>query len=177
MKVRLHKSDDDLQQILHLQKRNHKDFITPKQAEKEGYVTVRHSLESLKAICGNDGHVIAMDGGHVIGYALTMHSYYAEHIPVLQEMMDQIRTLIGDIEFLIVGQLCVDINWRGKGVVAVMYDHMKNMFGDAYPGIYTEIALDNPRSMRSHIKCGFQVMKSYHNQNGKQWNIVYCNWT
>lgn len=58
MEVRLHQTEDDLRQILHLQKQNHKDLISPKQAEQEGYLTLKHDLDTLATICGSDGHVI-----------------------------------------------------------------------------------------------------------------------
>ena len=139
MNVRLHHTTEDLRQILHLQKQNHKDFIPKDQAQKEGYVTVLHDLRSLSEICGDDGHVIATDAqGKVIGYALTMHSTYADKIPVLYELMEQLRIIIGQNRFLIMGQLCVAKAWRGKGVVGTMYDHMRESFKDQYAGIYTD---------------------------------------
>ena len=176
MKVRLHSTTEDLLQILDLQKRNHKDAISREQAVKEGYVTVRHNMESLSEICGEDGHVIAVYNNEVVGYALTMHSMYAEKIPELIELMEQLRSIEDNQEFLIMGQLCVAKEWRGKGVVKNMYAHMKDCFVDRYPGIYTEVASDNLRSLKAHIKCGYQVIHTYDNRAGKEWKIVYCDW-
>ena len=177
MNIKLHHTKDELRQILKLQKQNHKDFIPKDQAQKEGYVTVLHDLRSLSEICGDDGHVIATDAqGKVIGYALTMHSTYADKIPVLYELMEQLRIIIGQNRFLIMGQLCVAKAWRGKGVVGTMYDHMRESFKDRYAGIYTEIASDNFRSLKAHEKCGYKVVHTYLNKAGKEWKIVHCNW-
>ena len=176
MEVRLHRSDEDLEQILHLQKQNHKDLIDQSEAQKEGYVTVRHDIDALKEICQPDGHVIALHEGRVIGYALTMHSQYAEAIPVLSELMDQMKAIEGSRPFLIMGQLCVAKDWRGKGVVRELYNHMKTALGEKYDGIYTEVAADNPRSMKAHLKNGYQLVKTYSNSAGKPWHLIYCNW-
>ena len=105
-----------------------------------------------------------------------MHSTFADKIPVLYELMEQLKIIGGGNPFLIIGQLCVAREWRGKGVVGAMYDLMRESFTDRYTGIYTEIASDNLRSLRAHEKCGYQVVHTYLNKAGKEWKIVHCNW-
>ena len=176
MIVRFHKDDEELLQILQLQQKNDRSIISQAEFQKEGFLTLQHTIDDLKNICGNNGHTVAIYEDVVIGYALTMLSNHHRQIPALGEMINKIEQLKGETSFLVMGQVCVDKLWRGHGVFGLMYNHIKHQFEERYHGIYTEIDEENPRSIRAHEKVGFKTVTKYKNSVGKTWYLVYWKW-
>lgn len=63
IKYSLSKNDEELQQILDLQKENLPAFISVEEQGREGFVTVHHHLDLLRAMNAPFPHVIAKDQG------------------------------------------------------------------------------------------------------------------
>jgi hypothetical protein len=174
--------ETDFDQILELQLINHKSNISHEQALKEGFVTVRHTKDVLKAICKPYGHVIAKKDNKVVGYALVMMPDHTSIIPEL-EMMGQVLAKLNyldkpvlDYRFMIMGQICVAAEVRGKGVFDRMYEYMKNYLKVDFDIIVTEIAERNQKSMKAHQRCGFTVFHTYLEEEiDELWNMVVLN--
>lgn len=100
----------ELEQILALQQRNLPKNISQEESTKEGFVTVEHSLETLKSMNDVCGHIIAMDDGQVVGYALCMHPKFSGDIEVLRPMFMEIETALNDdVRYMVMGA-----NLRGQ---------------------------------------------------------------
>ncbi len=99
---------EELQQVLELQSRNLKQHIPLAEKEKEGFVTLQHSLEILALMHAIQPSVIAVDEGRVIGYALAK--------PIQQ------------YKFYVMGQVCIDKSYRGTGVFAALYEKHRELF-------------------------------------------------
>ena len=61
---------------------------------------------------------------------------------------------------MVVGQLCVAKNYRGLGLVQQMYQHFKKSLSGEYDYCITDVAENNPRSLKVHLKTGFQVINT-----------------
>ena len=62
------KTDNDIRQIIELQKSNLPQNLTEEQKNSQGFVTVVHSFETLKKMNDAEASIIAKDGEKVIGY-------------------------------------------------------------------------------------------------------------
>ncbi|WP_242535689.1 GNAT family N-acetyltransferase [[Muricauda] lutisoli] len=117
---------EELEQILDLQQRNLPKNITEEESTKEGFVTVEHTLDVLKAMNEACGHIIAVDKNQVVGYALCMHPKFAEFIEVLRPMFREIdKILEGKLNYMAMGQICVAKSHRGQGIFRKLYQTMK----------------------------------------------------
>ena len=85
-------SDQELDEILQLQKENLPANISQNEADAEGFVTVNHDFDLLKKMNHPHQHVIAKDGEKVVGYALVMLRKWEKEIPVLIPMFEQINS-------------------------------------------------------------------------------------
>ncbi len=174
-------STEDLQQILNLQAMNLAENITDQELKEQGFVTVKHTLEVLSRMNHPFPHVIAKSSGKVIGYALVMLKDFAQDIPVLSPLFEQIiqlevdGDLLNNAEYFVMGQVCIDKNFRSKGVFYGLYQHMKTCMSSKYDYVVTEIAEHNIRSCRAHEKVGFRNIKNYQHQKDN-WNIVVWDW-
>ena len=63
------KTNEELQEILELQKQNLRHLITEEQKQKEGFVTLQHDFEILKKMNDACAHCIAKQDQKVVGYA------------------------------------------------------------------------------------------------------------
>jgi hypothetical protein len=56
-----------------------------------------------------------------------------------------------------------------------MYEYFKDCLSIQYDYCITDVASDNPRSLKAHLKTGFTVIDSL-NYGGISWNIVLWDW-
>jgi len=166
------RSRSELEYILELQRKNLPDKLSPQEKLTEGFVTVSHTLHLLERMNTRCGHVIAMDGTRLAGYALCMHPDFANDIPVLKPMFLRIAPLLPvDCRFIVMGQVCVDRAYRKKGVFRGLYSHMQSFLQDEYDLIITEVDATNTRSLGAHTAVGFSGLCSY-TSGGHNWEVI-----
>lgn len=169
--------DTELYQILDLQQKNHYDNVTREVQKKEGFLTVKHDFDLLKKMHEQQPHIIAKDGDEVVGYALSMLREIRNEIEVLRPMFDEIDKLISPEEnYLVMGQICVDVNYRRKGIFRGLYHKMKEDFSTKYDKLITEVDQKNLRSIQAHKAVGFEDLCAYESQ-GVFWDVVVWQWS
>lgn len=174
-------TDQDLQQILALQQVNLSKNISTEESRSQGFVTVEHDFEILKAMNDACPHIIAKVDDQVVGYTLVMLEQFKNRIPILIPMFEKVNQLqwnnriIGDLKYFIMGQVCIAKEWRGQGIFSGLYKQMKTALSDRFDCIITEIATRNTRSMRAHEKVGFEVLETYEGET-EEWAIVGWDW-
>ncbi len=167
-----------MEEILDLQRRNLPYVIDHSEKMSEGFVTVEHDLDTLSQIHGGLGHMVAKQDGKIIGYALTMLREYGDEIEVLRPMFQMFKQTtydnryLNEFDFVVMGQVCIDKRFRGKGIFRRLYSNMSQVLKENYQLIVTEIDTANSRSMNAHLGVGFQVIHIYRSDDGVEWHIV-----
>ena len=165
-------TDEELEQILALQQKNLPKNLSNAQMAKDGFLTVEHSYDILKEMNDVCPHIIAVENGQVIGYALCMHPKFAESIDILKPMFYEINKAIqGKTNYMVMGQICVAVSHRGMGLFRQLYVTMKSKLPPGFDSIITEVDAKNHRSMRAHQAIGFAELKRYHS-DGKEWSLI-----
>jgi GNAT superfamily N-acetyltransferase len=171
-----------LAQILHLQERNLAAHLSLAEASEQGFVTVRHDPQVLRQICGEHGHVAALDGDRVVGYALVMLKEFAGAIPVLVplfELLDRVSfgsASVGDLNYFVMGQVCVAREFRGTGVFRGLYGELAARMSGSFSLVVTEVATRNTRSLRAHAKVGFRSLHRYVSPEREEWDVIAWDW-
>ena len=172
----------ELSEILALQKVNLKENITENEMNNQDFLTVSHTLQDLKTLNNYENHLIVKDGEKVIGYILAMTAYSKHDIPILVpmfEIFDKINymgRLISAYNYIVIGQVCIDKNYRGQGILYHAYEAYRKNFSGKYEFAITEIATRNTHSIHVHKKIGFREMHTYTDANYIEWRIVSWNW-
>src|SRR5690606_320773 len=175
-------TDVELSEILALQKVNLKENITENEMNNHSFLTVSHTLQDLKTLNNYENHLIVKDGEKVIGYIFAMTAYSKHDIPILVpmfEIFDKINymgRLISAYNYIVIGQVCIDKNYRGQGILYHAYEAYRKFFSGKYDFANTEIATSNTRSIHVHKKIGFREMHTYTDANYIEWRIVSWNW-
>ncbi len=165
-------SNEELNQILELQRANIPSVISEEESKTEGFVTVHHNFDILKAMNDRCPHVIAKSNDNVVGYTLCMLKEFKADIEVLKPMFQQIEACLNNDEtYVIMGQVCVDKGFRKQGIFRGLYEYMKQELRLDFDMIITEVDVANTRSLDAHYTIGFKLLQSYQS-NGQDWALI-----
>lgn len=188
IKITLARKKTELKQIIALQQKNHLDTVDDQTAKDQGFVTAVHTYEVLEAMNNAAAHVIAKDGTKVVGYALTMKLDFSEDVPALVDLFDRQNAALrrnidrfpdldpDNLNYLVMGQVCVAEQARGQRIVDRMYKYMRSCYSLHYPYLVTAIDARNTRSRRVHERVGFEELDRFQMANGKDWILVVWHW-
>jgi Acetyltransferase (GNAT) family len=176
------KTNEDILQILELQKRNLPQNLTYEQITTQGFVTVIHSFNTLKKMNTIEQSIIAKDNDCVIGYLLAMTRKSKNDVPVLIPMFKVFDNVmynnkkISEYQYIVVGQVCIAEAYRGQGILDNCYTEYKKHFRDKYDFAITEIHNKNKRSINAHKRIGFNIIHNYQDSKGDDWDVVLWDW-
>lgn len=170
-------TDKHFEQILALQKQNHYAEISETQQNQNGFVFASHTLPVLKKMAAQMPQVIALCGGEVIGYNLAMSSTMADILPSLLPMFEEFNKwdyegkALSAYRFVVGGQVCVDENFRGMGLIRSLYQKTKEVIAEDFQLCITEISVRNINSLKAHQRIGFEVVGNY-DDGAENWNLM-----
>jgi hypothetical protein len=173
-------TDNDLIQILELQSKYHFGNISDEEKNNEGFLTAKHSFNQLKQINDAENAIIAVDNKKIIAYAIAMRKDACpSDMLVFKDLFETLESLeyknqkLSNFKMILVGQLCVDKEFRGMGVVPSLYKKFFECLKEKYDIAVTDISELNPRSLKAHIKSGFEVIHCFFdNYTQTNWNVV-----
>ena len=172
----------ELEGIKKLQQENLKKNLTEQESGIEGFVTAEYPMEFLERMHVETPSVIAKDGDLVAGYALVAVKGIRHEHELLADLFDSIdkiqyrNRLLKDSNYVVVGQLCVSKSYRGLGLVQKIYQYFKADLSLKFDYCITDVAKDNPRSLKAHLKSGFLIIDTLQ-YGGLGWDIILWDWT
>ena len=169
--------EEELRQILDLQRENRPGRLSTEEIAAEGFVTVEHTLDLLKRMHAIAPSIVARDGASLAGYALVMPLQCRSVIPILEPMFQRLDSLgMAEQRFYVMGQICVAKPWRGKGVFDLLYQAHRRHLRGTFDCSVTEVATRNTRSMRAHQRVGFKVIDRYRDATD-EWALLRWDWS
>ena len=165
-------SSTEMEEILVLQQKNLPGNIDEAEIATEGFLTVSHTSELLSRMNNVCPHIIAKSGDTLVGYALCMHPSFRDKIEVLKSMFVKIDALVDPgLDYIVMGQICIDKDYRRKGIFRGLYEYMGSELESDYDMIITEVDDENRRSLDAHYAVGFKEMIVYPS-HGRKWHMV-----
>ena len=174
-------NDSDLIGIKNLQQLNLRKNLNESTASAQGFLTAEYTLEYLKEMNDASPSIIAKDGDKVVGYALVATKEVRNGHDLMADLFNVIDTktykgqLLKEVNYVVVGQLCVAEAYRGQGLVKRLYDYYRDCLASEYEYLITDVAQANTRSLNAHKKSGFQVIDTLV-YGGIGWDIVLWDW-
>jgi GNAT superfamily N-acetyltransferase len=174
-------SKNELEQIFRLNWMNLKQNLSSKEQMQEGFVTWLYSIELLEQMHRLAPSIIVKDNGEVIAYALTTLKESRVFHPDLNAMFQNLQQVhykdkpLSSYDFYCMGQICVAKKYRGKGLAKALYQKHKEVYGNEYDFILTEISTRNFPSLKAHQNIGFETIYT-HRDEVDEWNVVVWNW-
>jgi Acetyltransferase (GNAT) family len=174
-------STEELQQILKLQQENLIPHLDETEMQSQGFVTLRHNLKILEQMHSLAPTVIIKEDEKVVAYALTMLQECRRLMPDLEPMFSLLDKLswnnkpLIEYSFYVMGQVCIDKQYRGRGLFDELYSHHKKIYQPQFDLFITEIATRNHRSIRAHERVGFKTIHT-HRDELDEWAVVGWDW-
>lgn len=84
--------------------------------------------------------------------------------------------IVSDYDYMLVGQACIDKDYRGQELIENCFRVYKEAFVERYDFSITEIAKSNIRSLKAHQKVGFEEIHSYIDADNTEWSVVVWDW-
>ena len=181
VKVTRVSSPNEIIGIRDLQALNLKQNITAEEAIEQGFLTAAYTIEYLQEMNVSSPSIIAKDGDKVVGYALVATKDIRKGHDLIEGLFDAIdaceynRKLLRDVNYVVVGQLCVAKEYRGQDLVQKLYGHFRDCLSNEFTYLVTDVAKANVRSLKAHKKRGFQVINEL-TYGGFGWDIVLWDW-
>lgn len=170
-------TDQHFEQILALQRKNHFSAISEEEQLNNGFVFASHDLQQLKLMSLQVPQIIAVCEGKVIGYNLAMTGSMENILPSLIPMFNEFKRWdyegkpLMDYNFIVGGQVCIDHDFRGRGLIGELYRKTRDTVGKDYELCVTEISIRNVNSLKAHQRIGFEVLGTY-DDGVEVWNLV-----
>ncbi|MDF2188153.1 GNAT family N-acetyltransferase [Paraflavitalea sp. CAU 1676] len=174
-------TDQELEQILQLQRKNLKQFISQEEKDAQGFLTIPFDLPMLQKLHAIAPSIIIKHGGEVVAYAMTVLLESRAEYALLEAMFASFERLqwkgkpLHDYRFYVMGQVCVSKEHRGKGLFDMLYQHHKEVYSPRFDFIITEISTSNYRSIQAHNRVGFETVHTY-TDSTDTWNMVIWDW-
>lgn len=159
IKIKLASTESELIEIKNLQRINLKGNLSVEEKNTQGFLTAEYSLAFLKKI-NQDSPAVILKKEKVVGYALAVSKKMGKFNKLLNHLIIEFDKRkfrdvnLADENYIVVGQLCVDKNFRGMGYVEKMYSLFRKTYR-GYRYCLTAVDLKNKRSRAIHKKCGF----------------------
>ncbi len=170
-------TDRHFEEILALQRRYHTRTLSREVQDVEGFVFAEHTVPLLRRMAAQSPQAIALSDGSVVAYCLTLPPSLRAEVPSLIPMFEQFeRTVyrgrpLTAWRFFVGGQVCVDREHRGQGLLARLYERLRTSLAPERELCVTEISTRNQVSLRAHEKMGFDVVAGYSDAQ-EEWVIV-----
>ncbi len=170
----------DIEKVLELHSKYQIDSIK-QEDKKDGFITTAFTKEQMvDLITLEQGLFIAIENEKIVAYVMSaswkfwsrwpMFAFMMEDLPNL-EYLGQKLTVQNSYQY---GPVCVDIEYRGSGVLEKIFDFARENMAKRFPILVTFINKINPRSYEAHTKkLKLEVIKEFSYNNNNYYELVY----
>ena len=170
----------DIPGILSLQERNLYSNLTA-QERKNGFVTTPFTVQQLEDIIQLNGLFVAADKeNHIIAYLFAGDWAYFQQWDIFQLMVSRFPSLsfqdrkITTQNSFQYGPVCIDINYRGQGILQAIFEEMRLAFIEEFPISITFINQVNAVSTKAHTqKLGWKIIDRFEFNNNAYFGLAF----
>ncbi len=171
--------EEDLPQVLALQEENHHSRVDAEAQIREGYVSLKMSLEFLERVRNGEGFFVAMHVNQVIGYEIPLTQEHCQEFSMLDAFVERIDhndvdgTPLRQLKWIHEGQICLKSEWKGTGVAKELHKKFtKHLQDKGHEILLSGVSESNPRSVKFHVeKAGFKILETC-SVEGDNWHVI-----
>ena len=181
VQIKTVESPEEIQGIKTLLEANLKQNLSLEERTAQGFVTCDYSIDFLIQINQKHPSIIAVDQGEVVGYALVVTRDSKHLHPLIDDLVNKFpqytyqNKSLDQLNFCLVGQLCVGKSHRGQGLVQQLYHGYRDRYNHLFDYLITDVDTQNTRSLKAHQNTGFDVVGQLEFGEA-QWNLVVWAW-
>ena len=174
-------TDDEIIQVHKMNQLYLKSNVSQQVQEEEGFVSWLYPVSLLQQMHSLAPSILVKDDDKVIGYALVTPIEARSFHYDVQILIDNLETIdykdkpLSSYSYYLMGQVCIDKEYRGKGIFSMLFQKHKEIYKDRYELLVTDISTKNLRSQKAHEKVGFKTIYTY-SDTVDEWNVVVWDW-
>ena len=168
---------DDIPIVLQLQNSYLVSNLSDEQ-KKGGFVTTPFTVEQLSEVIRQEGLFLAKENKNLVAYCFAASWHYFSAWPIFEYMMsmfpnwsflNQKITVENTFQY---GPICIDIPYRGQGLINELVEFMRINMVKRYPIAVTFINKINVASYKAHTqKLAWKVIAEF-DFNNNQYNVL-----
>lgn len=173
-------TDVDFEAILKLQDANLVWNLSEEQACKDGFLSARYCAEDFRNMNRDGALVVAEDADRIAGYACAFAQPFNAGAPLLAAMITEFPKLtflgrpLHGAHTCIYGPVCVDRDYRGKGVLGGLVRELKEQLRGRFDLAAAFIAKSNTRSLAAHVDgLGMTVVGDFRFDGKPFWIVAF----
>jgi len=169
----------DIPGILSLQSANLYNNLSIEEREK-GFVTTPFTVALIEEIISQGGLFIAIDEEKIVSYVFAGSWEYFSYWDIFKYMIKRFPNLkyqeqnITTENSFQYGPICIDINYRGQGLINQIFEEMRLNFKEKYPISLTFINAVNIPSTKAHTeKLGWKIIDRFEFNGGNYLGLAF----
>jgi hypothetical protein len=170
----------DIEGILLLQEKNLFSNLTPNE-RKNGFVTTPFTINQIKEILKQQGLFVAKNNNNnIIAYAFAGNWIFFKQWDIFNYMIARFPKLAFNNKNITTknsfqyGPVCIDKNYRGKGILNLIFEEMRIEFVKKYPISITFINKINVISKQAHTKkLGWEIIDEFNFNNSTYLGLAF----
>lgn len=169
-------TQEDFEEIISLQNKNLLQNLSIED-RAHGFLSIEFSESMLKEVIDDLLIVKASIDDKLIGYRMAQTLKFNERFPLIASIISKFPTLefngqkLSNQKTFISGPVCIDREWRGKGINQRMFRFMLECLKDKFDVGVTFISESNPGSLAAAEKNNIKVIDQIIHE-GKLFNIL-----
>jgi hypothetical protein len=170
---------DDIEGVLDLQELYLVSNLSEDE-KKSGFVTTPFSVEQLTYVINNEGLFLAKDDQKIIAYIFAESWDFFSQYPIFKYMISLFPNLkFQDFEINLTssfqyGPICIDKEYRGKGLINLLFEFMRIHIVKKYPLSLTFINKTNVPSLKAHTeKLKWTIIADFEFNNNNYYILGY----
>ena len=170
---------NDIEGVLDLQKLYLVSNLSEEE-KKAGFVTTPFSVDQLTFVINNGGLFLAKDNAKTIAYIFAESWDFFIQYPIFEHMIRLFPKLsfldfgINTTNSFQYGPICIDKEYRGKGLINSLFEFMRIHIEKRYPLAVTFINKTNAPSLKAHTeKLKWTVIGDFEFNNNNYFILAY----
>jgi hypothetical protein len=125
---------------------------------RDGFLSIEYTAEQFDEINRDLGISVAIQHAEVMGYLCATTFSYGSRFPILAELIDNLRNRtvdtspINDETTFIYGPVCISRGLRGSGVLAGLFEVIRELARHRYRQCILFVSDRNTRSFHAHTR-------------------------
>ena len=169
----------DLPSLLELQEANLFGNL-PTEQHNDGFLSARFAADQFAQMNRDAAVVVAEDHGRIVGYACSASVDFSRQFPILDAMittfgrLTYLSTTLIDARVCIYGPVCVDRNFRRRGVLRGLISGLKAELAGQFDVAAAFISKANSHSLGAHVDgLGMTIIGDYTFEAGRYWIVAF----
>ena len=123
---------------------------------QNGFLSAKFTIQQIDDMARDLGIIVARDSDRVVGFACASRPEWHGQPVIVKRMLEVFEDvlfhgrLINEQDVFVYGPVCIDVIFRGRGLLHELYRGLKRELSAQYDVGMGFVAADNPRSLKAH---------------------------